>query len=119
MSHYVDGFVICVPKKAVAAYKRIALRAAKVWIDHGALEVRECAGEDLSAKFGVPFPKLAKSKKNETVIFSWIVFKSRASRDRVNAKVMKDPRVADIDPKSMPFDCSRMSYGGFTTLVKA
>ena len=117
---YVDGFVIPVPKKNIAAYRRIAKKASKVWLDHGALEYRECVGEDVDVKFGNPFPKLARLKKGETVVFAWIVYKSRAHRDKVNAKVMKDLRLAKMcDPKDMPFDCERMSYGGFKVLVDA
>lgn len=115
---YVDGFVIPVPKKNVQAYRRIALKAGKIWREHGALEFRECVGDDLAVKGMVPFSRRMKLKPGETVIFSWIVFKSRAHRDRVNAKVMKDPRL-DMDPKSMPFDVKRMLYGGFKVLVDA
>ncbi len=115
---YVDGYVLPVPKKNIKAYVRIARTAAKIWRDHGALEYRECVGDDLKIKFCVPFPRLVKPKAGETVVFSWIVFKSRAHRDRVNAKVMKDPRIAQMcDPKAMPFDCKRMVYGGFKVLV--
>lgn len=116
--HYVDGFVIPVPKKKVQAYRRIALKAGKIWREHGALEFRECVGDDLAVKGMVPFSRRMKLKPGETVVFSWIVFKSRAHRDRVNAKVMKDPRL-DMDPKSMPFDVKRMLYGGFKVLVDA
>ncbi len=115
---YVDGFVLPIPKKNVQAYRRIAQKAGKVWREHGALEYRECAGDDLSIKMGVPFPRMAKVKPGETVVFAWIVYKSRAHRDRVNAKVMKDPRMNKMmDPKAMPFDVKRMSYGGFKVLV--
>src|SRR6187549_3808998 len=111
---YVDGFVLPVPKKKLKAYARLASMASKIWREHGALEYRECVGDDLEVKMGVPFPRCARVKPGETVVFSWIVYKSRAHRDRVNAKVMKDPRLAKmIDPKAMPFDCKRMSYGGF------
>jgi uncharacterized protein YbaA (DUF1428 family) len=100
------------------AYRRMAQKAGKVWRDHGALDFKECAGDDLKVKMGVPFPRTVKLKAGETVVFSWIVFKSRAHRDRVNAKVMKDPRIKDMgDPKDMPFDVKRMSYGGFKILV--
>jgi uncharacterized protein YbaA (DUF1428 family) len=117
---YVDGFVLPVPKKNLEIYRRIAQKAGKIWREHGALEYRECAGDDLAAKFGVPFPRTVKAKPGETVVFAWIVYKSRAHRDRVNAKVMKDPRLAKMmDPKSMPFDCKRMVYGGFKILVDA
>jgi uncharacterized protein YbaA (DUF1428 family) len=114
---YVDGFVLPVAKKDVAAYRRTALMAGKVWKEYGALEFRECVGDDLSVKLGVPFPRRMKLKRGETVFFSWIVFKSRAHRDRVNAKVMKDPRIANMDMTSMPIDPKRMLYGGFKVVV--
>ena len=114
---YVDGYVLPVPKKNIAAYRRMAAKGVRIWRDHGALEYRECVGDDLAVKFGLPFPALVKPKPGETVVFSWISFKSRAHRDRVNAKVMSDPRMCAMDPKSMPFDCKRMVYGGFKTLV--
>jgi uncharacterized protein YbaA (DUF1428 family) len=118
MARYVDGFVLPVPKKNVQAYRRMAQKAGRVWRDHGALEYRECVGDDLSVKDMVPFTRGVRAKPDETVVFAWIVFKSRAHRDRVNAKVMKDPRLANMmDPKSMPFDVKRMVYGGFKTLV--
>lgn len=120
MARYVDGFVLPLPKKNVEAYRQVARKAGKVWRDHGALEYRECGGEDLRVKFGVPFTRGVRSKPGETVVFAWITFKSRAHRDRVNAKVMKDPRLAKMmDPKSTPFDVKRMVYGGFTVLVDA
>jgi uncharacterized protein YbaA (DUF1428 family) len=115
---YVDGFVLPIPKKKLQAYRRIAQKAGRVWREHGALEYRECVGDDLHIKGVVPFPRLVRLKPGETVAFSWIVYKSRAHRDRVNAKVMKDPRLAKMmDPKAMPFDMKRMVYGGFKTLV--
>jgi uncharacterized protein YbaA (DUF1428 family) len=117
---YVDGFVLPVPKKNLQAYRRIAQKAGKIWREHGALDYKECAGDDLDVKVGVPFPRTVKLKPGETVVFAWIVFTSRAHRDRVNAKVMKDPRMKDIcDPKDMPFDVKRMTYGGFKILVDA
>jgi len=117
---YVDGYVLPVPKKNLQAYRRLAQKAGKIWRDHGALEFRECVGEDLNVKMGAPFPSRIKLKPGETVVFSWIVFKSRAHRNRVNAKVMKDPRIKDMgDPKDMPFDVKRMVYGGFKILVDA
>jgi uncharacterized protein YbaA (DUF1428 family) len=116
---YVDGYVLPVPKKQMQTYRRIAQKAGRIWREHGALEYRECVGDDLNVKWGVGFPRMIKLKGGETVVFSWIVFKSRAHRDRVNAKVMKDPRLANMDPKSMPFDIKRMVYGGFKTLVDA
>ena len=117
MAQFVDGFVIPIRKQNLAAYRRLALAASKVWRDHGALEYRECAGEDLKAAGG--FPKHLKLKRGETVIFAWIVYKSRAHRDRVNAKVLKDPRITGVDPTTMPFDMRRMLMGGFTTIVEA
>lgn len=116
---YVDGFVIPVPKKNVEAYRRIARKAGKVWKEHGALEYRECVGDDLKVMTGLTmFTKAARAKPNETVMFSWIVYKSRAHRDRVNARVMKDPRIANMmDMNAMPFDAKRMVYGGFRTIV--
>lgn len=117
---YVDGFVLAVPEKNIPEYKRIARAAGKVWKDHGALEYRECVGDDLNPMCGVPFPKLVKPKKGETIVFSWIVYKSRSHRDKVNAKVMSDPRLAKMcDPKKLPFDCKRMTCGGFKTLISA
>jgi uncharacterized protein YbaA (DUF1428 family) len=117
---YVDGFVLPVPKKKLTAYRRMAQRASKIWREHGALEFRECVGDDLHVKMGIPFPRMLKLKPGETAVFSWIVFKSRAHRDRVNAKVMKDRRITQTcDPKAMPFDAKRMAYGGFRVLVNA
>lgn len=116
---YVDGFVLPVPKKNLAAYARMSKKAGKIWREHGALEYRECAGDDLAIKFGMPFPKLAKTKPGETIVFAWIVYKSRAHRDRVNAKVMADPRMHSVSPKEMPFDVKRMAYGGFKVFVQA
>ena len=117
---YVDGYVLPVPKKSLQAYARMAQKAGKVWRDHGALDYKECTGDDVKVKCGVPFPRMMKLKSGETVVFSYIVFKSRAHRDRVNASVMKDPRLAKMmDPKSMPFEVKRMVYGGFKVLVDA
>ena len=115
---YVDGFVLPVPKKNLAAYRRMARKAGKVWMDHGALEYRECVAEDVKPGKLTSFPQSVKLERGETVVFAWIVFKSRAHRDRVNAKVMKDPRLADMmDPESMVFDTKRMIYGGFEVVV--
>jgi uncharacterized protein YbaA (DUF1428 family) len=117
---YVDGFVLLVPKKNRAAYLRMARTGGKVWRSHGALDYKECAGDDLKVKFGAPFPRVLRAKPTEMVFFSFIVYKSRSHRDRVNAKVMKDPRLASMmDMKKMPFDVKRMSYGGFKVLVDA
>ena len=115
---YVDGYLLPVPKKNLKLYRRIARRAGKVWRDHGALEYRECAGDDLKPKMGAPFARTVRLKSGETVVFSWIVFKSRAHRDSVNAKVMKDPRMAKMmEEGPMPFDVKRMFYGGFKVIV--
>ena len=117
---YVDGYVLPVPKKNLQAYASLARKAGKIWREHGALDYKECAGDDLATKCGVPFPRQMKVKPGETVVFSFVVFKSRAHRDRVNARVMKDPRIANMcDPKNMPFDVKRMVYGGFKVLVDA
>jgi uncharacterized protein YbaA (DUF1428 family) len=117
---YVDGFLLAVPKRNVQAYRRVAQKAGRIWKDHGAVEYRECVGEDLNVKgMGMTFPRRLRLKSGETAFFSWIVYKSRAHRDRVNAKVMKDPRMTRMmnDPKAMPFDGNRMSYGGFKVVV--
>jgi len=119
MPKFVDGYVLPVPKKNLPAYRRLAQKAGKIWREHGALEFRECAGDDLNVKMGVPFPRITKLKPSETVVFSWIVFKSRTHRDRVNARVMKDARLMPMDPKAMPFDSKRMTYGGFKVMVEA
>ena len=114
---YVDGYVLPVPKKNLKAYSALARKAGKIWKEHGALEYRECSGDDLKGMFGVTFPKSVKAKKDETIVFSWIVFKSKQHRNSVNAKVMKDSRIANMDPNKMPFDHRRMLYGGFKTMV--
>jgi len=119
MPNYVDGFVLPVPKKNIAAYTRLAEKASKIWKEYGALDYKECVGDDLDAKFAMPFPRGIKTKPGETVVFSYIVYKSKAHRDKVNAKIMKDPRIAAMcDPKDMPFDCKRMLYGGFKAIVE-
>jgi len=116
---YVDGYVLPVPKKNVAAYRHMAQKAGKVWRDHGALEYIECVADDVKPGKHTSFPQSVKLKAGETVVFAYIVYKSRAHRDRVNAKVMKDPRLANMmDPKAMPFDGKRMFWGGFKVLVK-
>ena len=115
---YVDGFVLPVPKKKVAAYRRMAQKAGKVWREHGALEFIECVADDVKPGKHTSFPQSVKLKPGEMVVFSYIVYKSRAHRDRVNAKVMKDPRLAKMmDSKAMPFDGKRMFWGGFKTMV--
>ncbi len=118
MAQYVDGFVVPVPKKKVAAYRRMAQKAGKVWREHGALEYIECIADDVKPGKHTSFPQSVKLKPGETVVFSYVVYKSRKQRDRVNAKVMKDPRLAKMmDPKAMPFDGKRMFWGGFKAIV--
>src|SRR5262247_2013328 len=108
---YVDGFLVPVPKKKLAAYKRMAAKAGKIWREHGALEYRECVGDDLGNHMGPAFPSAVKAKRGETVVFSWIVYESKAQRKRVLDKVMKDPRLAAMmEPKNTPFDVKRMYY---------
>lgn len=120
MAHYVDGYVLTVPKKKLSAYRLMASRAGKIWREYGALEYVECAGDDLEVPKGcLPFTRMAKARPGETVIFSYVVFKSRAHRDRVNAQVMGDPRLASLcDPKNPPFDFKRMAHGGFKPIVE-
>ena len=119
MSQYIDGFVLSVPKDKLAAYKKIATKAGKIWREHGALEYRECAGDDMEVKGMVAFPKLAKSKPDEVVIFAYARFESRKHRDAANKKIMADPRMeAMVGAVSALFDCKRMAYGGFKTLVE-
>jgi uncharacterized protein YbaA (DUF1428 family) len=115
---YVDGFVVPVPKKKLQAYRRMAQKAGKIWREHGALEFRECVADDVKWGKRTSFPRSVKLKAGETVMFSFIVYKSKADRNRVNAKVMKDKRLASMmDPKAMPFDAKRMIYGGFKVMV--
>ena len=117
MPSYVDGYVVPVPKKNVQAYRRIARKFGKMWLEHGALEVHECLGDDVKPGKLTSFPQAVKLKADETVVFSWIVYKSRKHRDKVNAKVMADPRMANMNPKDMPFDAKRMFWGGFKEIV--
>jgi uncharacterized protein YbaA (DUF1428 family) len=117
---YVDGFVLPVPGKNLAAYRKLARLAGKVWREHGALQYIECAADDVKPGKLTSFPQAVKLKPGEVVVFSWIVYKSRRHRDTVNAKVMKDPRLASMmDPKAMPFDGKRMFWGGFKSIVEA
>ncbi|MGH9811718.1 MAG: DUF1428 domain-containing protein [Candidatus Acidiferrales bacterium] len=119
---YVDGFLLAVPKKKLPAYRRMAQVGAKVWKKHGALEYVEAVGDDLNPKWAtIKFPRTVRLKRGETVVFSFIVYKSRAHRDHVNARVMKDPIMSDPawKDKPMPFDMKRMAYGGFKVLVEA
>ncbi len=119
MAHYVDGFVLPVPKKNLGAYRRMARKAGKIWMEHGALEYSECVADDVKPGKVTSFPQSVKLKDDETVVFAWIVYRSRKHRDSVNAKVMADPRLADMmDPKSMPFDGMRMFWGGFKGIVE-
>jgi len=118
MQNYTDGFVVPVPKKKIKAYVAMARKAAKIWKEYGALDYKECLGDDLKAAFGTPFPRGIRLKPAETVVFSWIVYKSKAHRDRVNKQIMQDPRMAAMcDPKNPPFDFKRMLYGGFKVVV--
>ena len=115
---YVDCFVVPVPRRNIAAYRRMSQKAGKVWREYGALEYKEWVGDDVKPGKVTSFPQSVKLKSGEVVVFAWIVYKSRADRDRINAKVMKDPRLASMmDPKAMPFDGKRMFYGGFKKLV--
>jgi uncharacterized protein YbaA (DUF1428 family) len=119
MAHYVDGFVVPVPKKNLDAYRRMARKARKIWKEFGALDDIECVADDVKPGKLTSFPQAVKLKPDETVVFSWIVYKSRKQRDSVNAKVMKDPRLAPMmNPKAMPFDGKRMFWGGFKTIVE-
>jgi uncharacterized protein YbaA (DUF1428 family) len=116
---YVDGFVVPVPKRNLKAYRRLAAQAGRIWREHGAMDYWECVADDVKPGKITSFPRSVKLKSGETVLFSWIVFKSRAHRDQVNAKVIADPRLAKMmDAKSMPFDAGRMIYGGFKSLVR-
>lgn len=120
MPRYIDGFVLPIPQKNLPAYRQMARKASKIWREHGALEYRECVGEDLAVTMGLPFPKGIKTRPGETVVFAYIAYKSRAHRDKVNAKVMQDPRIAEsCDMDNMPFDSRRMMWGGFEEIVSA
>jgi uncharacterized protein YbaA (DUF1428 family) len=120
VARYVDGFLIPIRKKDIPAYKALAKKAARIWRELGALEYRECVGDDMVPHCGFPFPKAARTRPGETVVFSWIVYRSRAHRDRVNAKILQDPRIARMMEKTpVPFDVERMAYGGFKVLVEA
>ena len=115
---YVDGFIVPVPKKSVDAYRRMARKAGKIWREHGALDFHECIADDVKKGKLTSFPRSVKLKPSETVMFSWITYKSRKERDRINAKVMNDKRLAKMmDIKSMPFDAKRMIFGGFKSIV--
>lgn len=115
---YVDGFVVPVPQQNLAAYRRLARKAGAIWKEYGALEYVECVADDVQPGKHTSFPQSVKLKPGEVVVFSWIVYKSRAQRDRINKQVMADPRLAGMAPKSMPFDGKRMIWGGFKTFVE-
>ncbi len=118
MPQYVDGFVLSIPQDKLAAYKKVATKSAKIWKEHGALEYRECVGDDMVAKDMVAFPKMAKTKPGDVVVFSWVIFKSRKHRDAANKKIMADPRIARMCAEASEIiDCKRMAYGGFKTIV--
>lgn len=118
MSNYIDGFVIPLPKDKLESYREIATKACAIWKEHGALEYIEAVGDDLDVADQVPFPRLAGASDEETVVFAYIVYRSREHRDEVNAKVMADPRIHEIcAPDEHPFDCKRMAYGGFRVIV--
>ena len=119
MARYVDGFVLPVPAKKVEAYRKLARKAGKIWMEYGALDYTECIADDVKPGKSTSFPQSVKLKKDEVVVFSWISFKSRKQRDSINKKVMSDPRLADMaDPKNLPFDGKRMFWGGFKTMVE-
>ena len=120
MAHYIDGFIVPVPKRKLAAYQKLSRRSGKIWKEYGALEYVECVADDVKWGKRTSFPRSVKMKRPaETVVFAWIVYTSRAQRDRINKKVMTDPRLADMmDLKKLPFDAKRMIYGGFKTIVE-
>jgi uncharacterized protein YbaA (DUF1428 family) len=115
---YVDGFVVPVPKAQLNAYKALARKAGKIWREYGALDYHECVADDVTVGKRTSFPRSVKLRDDEVVVFSYITYKSRRDRDRINKAVMADPRLASMDPKSMPFDAKRMFWGGFKTLVR-
>lgn len=117
MPKYVDGFVIAIPTRNLPAYWKMARVGCKVWKSHGALGYFECLGDDLEIKYGITFPKLAKVRRGETVVFSWVLYRSKAHRNAVNKKVMQDPRLKALMAKKMPFDMKRFSCGGFKVVV--
>lgn len=117
MSTYVDGFVLPLARDKVEEYRRISHKAGEIWREHGALAYHECIGEDLDVEGMLSFRQLAGAKPDETVVFAWIVYPSRAERDRINAQVMADPRLTGMGPETCPFDSARMAYGGFQSLV--
>lgn len=118
--NYVDGFVLPLPKANIEQYRAIAEKASVIWKELGALDYVECIGDDMHIEGMVPFPKIADAGPDDVVVFSWATYRSREHRDEVNAKIMTDPRMAEMmDPANNPFDCKKMAYGGFNVLVKA
>ena len=118
MSQYIDGFVLTIAKEKLAAYKKLAAKTAKIWKEHGALEYRECVGDDMEAKNMLPFPKLTKAKSDEVVVFTYVVYASKKARDTANENIMNDPRMAAMcEASGTIMDCKRMAYGGFKTIV--
>ena len=118
MAHYVDGFIVPVPLRNVDAYRRMSEKLGKLWMEHGALQYWEAVGDDVKPGKWTSFPQAVQLKDDEVVVFSWILYKSREDRDHVNAKVMEDPLMKDMDPATMPFDGKRMFWGGFKTIVE-
>ena len=118
MARYVDGFIVPIPSNNIEAYRKLARKAGKIWMEYGALEYVECVADDVKPGKFTSFPQSVKQKADETVAFSWIVYKSRKHRDAVNAKVMADPRLAAMDPKTLPFDGKRMIFCGFKSIVE-
>jgi len=118
MSHYVDGFVVPVPRANIEAYRKMSLMCGEIWKEFGALQYWECVADDVKPGKLTSFPQSVNLKDDEVVVFSWIVYRTRADRDAINSKVMADPRLADMDPKTMPFDAQRMFFGGFETIVE-
>ncbi len=116
--HYVDGFVLPVPRAKLDAYRALAQKAGEVWTEYGALQYFECVADDVQPGKQTSFPQAVQLREDEVVVFAWIVYPSRAERDRINAQVMADPRLGGMGPEAMPFDCRRMVYGGFDTLVQ-
>ena len=118
MADYVDGFVLAVPKKNLGAYRRMAAKSGRIWMEYGALAFRECVADDVKPGKLTSFPQSVKLKPNETVVFAWVTYKSRKDRDRINAKVMADPRSANMNPATMKFDGKRMFFGGFKAIIE-
>ncbi len=118
MADYIDGYLLVIPRAKLPAYKKLARGAGKIWKEHGALDYRECVSDELDVPFGRPYDKLLKCGPDEVIVFAWIVYKSKAARNRVNKLVQADERIAAMcDPGNMPFDTKKMSWGGFKTLV--